>query len=231
MATNNNAPLADWSIGTLASRCQDETARFRKELTHDTRYCFELFRRAFEENSSEALEAIYQTYSQLVHYWVQQHPAFPALDLPAEYILFDSMSEFVLALRSKSFTDFPTLAAILAYCRRCVHTVIMLEARKKRVKTISAHNIEPVVPSDIDTKLMRQALWQRIEELLPDEADILLARLIFVQGLKPKEIVASFPGYWPQTNDVRVAYQRIKRRLQGDARLRQMLGVDTNVTI
>ena len=76
---------------------------------------------------------------------------------------------------------------------------------------------------NMDKKIILKQAWKRIEELLKNPKELLLARLIFTQHLKPGRICKEFPRVWKDTNEIRVDQQRIKRKLQKDDILKKIL--------
>jgi hypothetical protein len=138
------------------------------------------------------------------------------------------MAHFFLTMQG-NIQRFKSVPAILSYWQKCVNTVVLNHWRKKQVPTVAIEKIEKYTEDvDLDERLIQTATWQRVENLLPESKDRLLARLVFVQALKPKEIVEHYSAIWPQTNDVRVDRQRITRHLGSDSVLRQLLGRDEN---
>ena len=220
--------LNSWTVEDIAEHCRQHIEKYRHRLNHDLSYCLELFRRAFEEKSEEAFRLLYQTYVGLIYHWVYHHPYFSSLEMPADYYVADSMSHFFLTVQG-NFERFKSVPAILSYWQKCVNTVVLNHGRKKQVSTVPIEKIKKYAEEvDLDERLVQTATWQRVESLLPEYKDRLLARLVFVQALKPKEIVEHYSAIWPQTNDVRVDRQRITRRLGSDSVLRQLLGIDEN---
>jgi hypothetical protein len=218
--------LNSWTVEAIAERCQQHIQKYRHRLDHDLSYCLELFRRAFEEKREEAYTFLYQTYISLIYHWVYQHPYFASLDMPVEYYVADCMGHFFLTMRG-NFERFESVPAILRYWQKCVNTVLLNEVRKKRVATVPIENMERYVDEEgMDGRLIQTAIWQRVESLLPENKDRLLAHLVFVQGLKPKQIVEHYSALWSETNEVRVDRQRITRCLVADSVLRQLLRMD-----
>lgn len=160
--------------------------------------------------------------------WVVRHPLFPSLNLPAEYYIADSMSEFFLAMSKTSLDRFDSIGAIFSYWRKCVHSVLA-QAYRKQQKQILAHSIDnlslPSIGDRVDAQLDAATLWERIKELLEDD-DLLLARYALVQNLKPRQIAELAKNKWATANEVRVALQRVKRQLQRDPKLRLLLGIE-----
>ncbi len=218
--------LDDLSIDELAARCRGETAKYRRRGPHDPRYCFELFRLAFAQYDDQAFTAIYRIYLPLVYHWVHRHPSFAAIDDLAEDFVSDAMQRFYFAMRKGRFDRFENLPSVLNYLKRCVHTAIVCSQRN-RPATVRLENL-PDLPAGHNVERYFQAaeVWSLIEEVLPDQQERLLARLAYVQGLKPADIVEMYPDIWATTDDVRVWRYRIGRRLRRNVRLQRYLELD-----
>lgn len=218
--------LNSWPVDDIAEHCRQHIQKYRHRLNHDLSYCLELFRRAFEERSEEAFRLLYQTYIGLIYHWVYNHPYFSSLEMPADYYVADCMSHFFLSVQG-IFKHFESVPDLLKYWQKCVNSIVLNESRKKQVSAMPIEKIEKYPEKvDLDERLMQTAIWQRIKDLLPEDKDRLLAHLIFVQSLTPKQIVEHYLAIWPQTNDVRVDRQRITRHLSSDSELRQLLRID-----
>ncbi len=53
----------------------------------------------------------------------------------------------------------------------------------------------------------------------------LLAHCMFVEGLRPRQIVAAYPGSWRDEREVSVDAYRIRRLLRRDSQLRELFGL------
>ncbi|MBN1699259.1 MAG: hypothetical protein JW881_17195 [Spirochaetales bacterium] len=217
------------SITELKKKCGEQTRKFHKGEEHTTRFCFELFRRFFEENCDEAIAAVYAIYRPLISHWVKKHKYFDENFMDKDEVVFDSMSNFIFSLRRYPFTNFTSIGALLSYWRKCIHTVIMSYWRKNKR---SAMNIEDVSSlsgeTDYERQVIAKDIWARVRTVLCNPDDILLSRLIFVYNMKPRHIAREYPEKWKVPDDVRVNQQRIKRQLQKDEQLLQLLEAINN---
>ena len=219
-----------WSIDRLVEQCKTEIERFRKSLEHIDDYCYELFRRAFEDRNNEALASVYQVYYSFVMSWVHRHPAFDSGHMVDEYVVSDSMSQFIYNMRQKPLQDFPNVGAIMGYLKKCVHSAVIAERRQQE-----RHQFMEQVPDvmieqstgGIERQLMSAEIWDRIIQVLDDDEDVLLARLVFLQDLPPRAITDDYPHLWSDTNSVRVARQRITRKLRRDPIMVKMFDRDS----
>ncbi len=208
----------------LAQRCASETDKFTRQQTNDPQWCFELLRRALAERDMDAFTYVYRTYEGLVLSWVRHHSRFALTGENAEYFAGDAFRSFYFALAGAKFERFPTVAAILSYLKMCVHTSIAQYLRgKERADVLPfAEGVEPSSTPDLSESVVAAELWQHIVRLLPDERDQLLARCVFVLGLKPREICVAYRVHWSNERDVSVALYRIRRLLRSDATMQQI---------
>jgi hypothetical protein len=216
------------SVHELAARCAHETDLFNRRQPSDPQWCFELLRRALADGSSDAFTLVYQIYERQATHWVYNHPKFEHTGESAEYFASQALRSFYFALRGPKFERFPSLPQILSYLKLCVHTAIAQYVRDQQPYSTTPLAEEPSLSyqPDLDTRAVASELWQHICLLLPDERDRLLARLAFVQGLKPREIVVAFRHQWRNEREVSVALYRIRRTLRNDEELQRRIGTD-----
>lgn len=218
------------SVDALAGRCAQETERYRRREPSDGQFCFELLRRALADGLPEAFTRAYQIYERQVLAWVYSHGGFAQTGEEADFFTRGALSSFYFALRGPRFARFPALPPVLAYLKLCVHTAIAQYLRDQRPAASEPLDDEadaaysPELGQGVDAA----ELWAQVCRLLPDERDRLLARLIFVQDLKPRQIVAAAPGRWADEREVAVASYRIRRLLRADPALRRLAEGDGN---
>jgi len=221
--------LASLPLDQIAQRCAEETQKFRQRQPSDTQFCFELFRRALAEGLNEAFTQVYQIYEREVRNWVYQYHGFEQTGESADLFVNAGFSQFYFALRGPNFAKCPELPQLLAYLKTCVFSAIAQYVRRYQ-KDIDVEHIGPDwdVPTLSDSRddLAASEIWARICQLTPDEGDQLLAGCRFVEGLKPNEIVANYPGRWRDERKISVALHRIRQRLRRDPVLRQLLGLE-----
>ena len=211
-------------ITGLAERCRQETEKYFQKKKNNSCYCYVLFNKAFNENSDKALNFIYAIYRPLVISWIQGHPYRKKITSTEEELFFDSMSQFIFAIKQRSMKNFPSLSHILSYLHKCVHSVIITIWRKNSVYEQSFdENCSLTYEDRVDEKIILKQAWNRIEKILDNPKELLLAHLIFVQHLKPQKILKEYPRNWQDTNEIRVDCQRIKRKLQKDDVLGKIL--------
>jgi hypothetical protein len=218
--------MASLSVNDLAQRCEEETARFRRQQPNDPQFCFELMRRALFDGLADAFTRVYQICEPQVVHWVQSHTRLIQTGESADFFVSTALSNFYFALRGPKFAQFASLAHILSYLKLCTHTAIVQYLRDQRqtAETPLDEVNEPVHVPDLGSDLHASELWAHICRLLPSEEDRRMAHCVFVQDLKPAQIVQADPARWRNEREVSVALQRIRRILRRDAELRQWAG-------
>jgi len=229
------ADLASLSLSGVAHRCKQETERFFQRISSDTRYCFELFRRAIVDRTDLAWDLIYTQYSALVLGWVKQHAGFAACGEEAPHFANRSFEKMWSAMTPEKFTHSPDLSSLLSYWQMCVHSVITDHLRRKNRPGSDAPlpldgPQEPPGGSGTDTiiidEMEQQALWALIRKRLHNAREEQLLYYRFVLDLKPSEICTRFPEEFSNVNEIYLMLQNILARLRRDPELRKFLGDD-----
>lgn len=215
------------SVDELAQRCAEETEKFSRREANDSQFCFELLRLALADGLDDAFTRVYVVYERQVLNWVHKHQRFEQTGESAEFFAGMALRSFYFALRGPKFERFPTLQQVLAYLKMCVNTSIMQYIRDQQPgATMPLDDLtEAAHTPDLGMRADAAALWQLVAGVLPDERDRLLARCVFLLDLKPRQIIAAYPGLWGNERDVSVALYRIRRALRADPTLRREAGV------
>jgi hypothetical protein len=217
----------------LASLCAQETNLYFKHQNYDTRYCFELFRRAIEERSKAAWESICVQYQKLVTGWVIQHYAFAATREEAEYFVNGAFGKISGTLTADKFGKFSDLGYLLRYLKMCVHSVIMDYNRTVDYTALydwdeaTEEESEDLSPEEqaIDHS-DQQSLWELIRSRLHDDKERAVIEGSFVFDLKPQEIYEHFRGVFIDVDEVYRVKQNVISRLRRDSDLRKLLDLD-----
>lgn len=215
------------SIDTLAQRCAEETDKFNRRQPNDAQFCFELLRRALAEGSVEAFNRVYAIYERQVTNWVYSHSRFSQTGETPDFFASAALRTFYFALRGDKFERFPSLPQVLSYLKVCVHTAIAQYLRDQQpVPTTALDEVGDLAHTpDLGMRADAADLWTHISRLLPDERDRLLARCVFLQDLKPRQIMAAFPSQWSSEREISVALYRIRRALRNDTELQRRAGL------
>lgn len=221
---------AHLSTDELARFCATETEKFNRREPSDTQFCFELFRRALADGAPDAFTSVYRVYERQVQHWVVRHPQFTFAQESPEYFASQAWSKFFFALRGAKFAGFASLPQVLRYLRQCTFTAVTLYMRdQQRGQTISLEQQASIAQTpDLMERVDAEQIASRIAAILPNERDRLLAHCVFVEQLRPREIMQAYPGYWADERAISIDLYRIRRILRHDYTLRQLLGVSNN---
>jgi DNA-directed RNA polymerase specialized sigma24 family protein len=224
--------LASWNLAQLAQRCAVEQQLYRQHAPSDDRYCLELFLRAIKQRDERAWDVIYHQFSGTVLGWLRQHPYAHRLRNPDEHDdhITTAFRKFWLATASPGAAapHFPTLASVLAYLRSCLNSVVLDEMRQlqSRQREESLERSSPITedpsPEPLEELSRRslQELWPVIERALPDRRERRLVYLLFVQDLKPREVVEAAPDDFPTAQEVYRLTRNVLDRLRRNPALR-----------
>lgn len=224
MTSSSSTMLAPLSLEELIGYCRDDIAHYQRYGSSINAYPLELFGRAIAQGDQAAWASLWELYSPLVRYWVSRcAPSEIWLDgQEAESLTNAAFAKFSRALTPAKLASFPTTAAILAYLKRCVHSVVSDEARSHQARlaevSLDAITSEPVSDdptTEIISKLSAQELWHVIQEELTSEEERWLFFLSIIQDMKPREICAQQPHRFPTADYVlqkkRSLFQRLVR--------------------
>ena len=213
----------------VSRRCARESARYFHGQDHDTRYCFELFRRAFAQRDQGAWGRIYEIYQPLMAGWVQRHKAFPDSGEEVQYFINRSYERMWSAVTQEKFKHFDGLKSVLRYLKMCVGSVIIDHLRVQARLTLeeltdpvieAARRHDPTLEDRVLGRVGGEDLWERIEALGIDHQEHCVLYGSFVLGLKPRQLLEHYAGVF---DDIRQIY-RVKENLL--ARLRRNLDPD-----
>lgn len=225
-------------IALIAKRCEEETERFRRERASDSRFCFELFRRAVLDRGDQAWELILSAYRAQVLSWVRRHPAYPSLRDDAQDLADLAFERMWVALTPEKFRASATdLRAVLTYLQMCVNSVVQDRVRadrrrdhevdidaEDRLETEAGPTIDPA--DEALDNVRSQMLWREIQARLQDDRERIAMHESFLLGLKPQEIQARHPAAFREVVDVYRAKQNVILRLRRDPAFSAAFGAD-----
>ena len=227
------------SVESLAQHCAQETRLYFKNLEHDTKFCFELFRRAILERSNSAWEAIRAQYTALiakwVNHWADRHPDFPLASQEHEDFIEDAFIRFWHSFTPEKFARSQELKAVLKYLKMCVNSSISDTWRKmhreqfdqRLEKNDDGEESAPVNPGPTPEELIQNGeIWQLIKSRLKDEKEYTVVYASFHLGLSPREIIAEYPKVFRGINEVYQCKANVWARLARDSDLRKLLNLD-----
>ena len=230
-----NVQLTLLTLAGIAHRCAQETERFFQRLSHDPRYCFELFRRAVVGRSQRAWALVYDQYRPLVAGWVERHAAFAAGGEETQYFVNRAFEKMWRALTPEKFAGFPTLASLLRYLQVCVHSALLDRVRRAELDSISledklldkANLSEGRSEGDNPlARLHRQDLWAALVQRLKDDRERQVIYGSFVLGLKPRELHRHYRGAFRDVREIYRIKENVIARLRRDDELQKFFAGD-----
>jgi hypothetical protein len=217
-------------IGALIRRCIVESERFYRGQPHDTRFAYELFRRALVERNEVAWEHIYTHYSGLVESWVRRSGAFVGSGESSEYFVSLAFTRFWRAITPERFESFPTLPSLLHYLQLCAGCVVIDSVRAQSWSEMLPEESIPfdrAARTSPDEEAMervnRQEFWSYISSQLNDEAERVVVFDFFVMGMKPGDIYDHRQDLFTSVKDVYNVKRNVLGRLSRNSELRRML--------
>ncbi len=227
--THEPAPI-QMDLTTLMRRCATESERFYRGQQHDTRYSYELFRRALVERSEAAWEQLFLHYSGLVEGWVRRSGAFSSSGESSEYFVVGAFVKFWRAISPERFASFPTLASLLHYLQLCATSVVIDSVRAQSwAEMVPEDNVHQSIPSqhlpdeEAVRRVHRKEFWDLIDTQLNGEVERVVVYCSFVLGLTPRAIYAKREDLFGSVNDVYNVKRNVLGRLGRNTQLRQML--------
>lgn len=213
-----------FSLTDLAQKCREETDKFFKQVTHDVRYCFEIFRRAIEHRQDEAWEYIYVQYRPLFTSWITRHASFSNIEEELDDILNEVYLKAFNVLTPEKFRGFENLKSVLRYIQTIVSSVLF-----DRLRKVERHpDLVPLEDGDDEVlrggttesaetlasqEMFKHQAWQAIEAQLNNERERIVMLGLFSVGLKPREIQARYPDLFPGSKDVSRVKENVLLRL------------------
>ena len=223
--------LRSLTLADVAQRCARETEFFFQHQDHDSRYCFELFRRAILEHDQSAWEMIHIQYQPLVSGWIQRHPAFESSNEEVQYFVNRAFERIWAALKPAKFDRFSDLKPLLLYLKMCVHSVIVDHNRLTEQFVWNSQSEDPAVegiaheaaPEDqAMEQVYRQQFWEWINAQLHDEKERLVVYGSFVLTLRPRELYNQFQVMFSDVDEVYRIKQNVLARFRRDPEFRKL---------
>jgi len=218
------------SLTVLAHHCAAESEHFYRGRSHDTRFAYELFRRALVERDELAWEHVYTHYSSLVEGWVRRSGAFASCGESSEFFIGAAFTKFWRAMPPERFATFPTLAAVLQYLQLCTSSVVIDSVRAQSWSEMVSDEAlplgqQPHVSPDEQAldRVQRAEFWCTINTLLNDDAERAVVIGSFVLGLKPGEIYDNRPDLFETVGDVYNVKRNVLTRLSRNSELQSRL--------
>jgi len=216
--------LTSFSDQEIAEHCREESAK--RAPNPRPSYCFELFRRAIDNSSQAAWDAIHRQYQALIRDWIGSD------NVNREDLLQESYLKFFKAFQSKyTLAQFPNINTIIGAWRVITKNIVI---DFQRVKKPAIQGLDEMIESfqtpqtDADPSLNtqhfdQQRLIRYIQDQLKDEEERIVFEQRFEFDLKPAAIAKKYPHLFASAKAVSTVVERIKLRLKRDPIISQLL--------
>ncbi len=221
----NNLPQN--SLQEIIAGCEQEAQQERQQ---EKGHCFELFRRALDEQEPAAWTAIAEQYGRLMLGWVYAYPGNDFAPEEAEQLIHEALERFWRTLTSRSIqvaTSFEHIGALLKYLQQCVVATLLDQKRRaqrtarliERLQSTSIEGATYHVPSPEEhtierlqrtEQLQRVTQWMRVHVTDPLEQRLLY--LSYEEDLTPAAIAHQYPQEFSDAQMVRRMKERILKR-------------------
>ena len=217
-------------LPAVIQRCREETALYYQGRKHDARFCFELFRRAFEDENQGAWAAINKRYAAQIESWVRLFLNNNAKKEDVDDLVNGSLARFWAGI-VRGNLQFDSLARILAYLKKVTFSEVSDVGRKRKSDALKySGEFDLHAPSDDDPEETARAnvrakrFWEEILKRAKNEQERVYARLGWMLGYTPKQISAEKEDLFPSVDVVNQTRANYIARLRRDVELRALVG-------
>jgi hypothetical protein len=195
----------------------------------------ELFRRAIVERDHAAWHAVVELYRGVLATQTRKRAVRGLVAEDDGFCIDRAFQRFWAATRvggnrTKQFGD---LASVLKYLQMCLASVLLDEARaRRRAAWVSLDDLGTETPvggdpsEQVVSRLAQRELWNIVDDALKEPNERLIARLSFVGGLSPREILARHPERFTDVFHVYRSKRNMIERLRRSPSIREILCPD-----
>jgi DNA-directed RNA polymerase specialized sigma24 family protein len=197
--------------------------------TLDSRERFEVFHHALVDRDPEALANILAWYRPLMIAWARQKLArMPMIEESYDDIADEAFARAWFALVATGIGTFPNLAAVLAYLRTCVASVIAdrarAQSRSTRILTRMEVVMQPSPEQEVLAEINRAEVWSRINQHVVTEQEKIVVYKSIILSLPPRTILRQHPSLFNTIAEIYQIKRNLFDRLRRDNDLRQLFG-------
>lgn len=216
----------------LADLCKQQNAVFKKDkVASDSRYCYELIRRAIFriDDADKLFFEIYQPWLEKKIYLLCKGGEMVA-DLTQESFL-----RFFKYVTPETWGRFPSLAHLLGYLSKCSEAAVLNYYRE----TARQQEVEDPFPdteqlqgvsgakrpleNTFDQQQFQQHIWDCVKRNCKDAADYLLAEQLWMYGTKPDDLAHHFSEKFPHISDIYKRKRNLLDRIKRDSECQELL--------
>ena len=183
------------SLSALAERCMSQIEHYRRNEPHNDQYCLEIFYRAMVKHEPDAWEFLQRLFTPTVRAWMHNNPYRDdaCRHEPEENYVDDAFAR-VWQASIRNRLEFTSLGAALNYLKISLQGAVI-----DKLRAYSRPREVPLPDPGSDTYSVEEPatedeygsyeLWEIVKSLLPNKRERRLAYLMYVGGLKPREII------------------------------------------
>ena len=225
------ADLRDLPLEELRARAHAQELNYTRGEASDDGAGLELFRRAMEDANQDAWQVIIDVYRGLLAAQASRRVIRGLVVEDDGFCVDRAFQRFWRASQNGRLVhQFNDLASILKYLKMCLGSVLLDEARARRRQAwVSIDDVPPETcisgdpAAQVVSRMAGGELWAAINRELTDPQERLVARLSFVSGLSPREILSRHPEKFQDVFDVYRTKRNMIERLRRSAALRELL--------
>ena len=228
--TTVRADLREVPLDQLVAEARAQERRHARSEASDNAAGLELFRRALAEANEAAWHAIVEVYRGPLLAQAGRQAVRSLVIENDEFCVDRAFERFWCATRTGRIGQFNDLASIFKYLKLCLGSVLLDEARarhRRRDVSLDDASVDTCVGADpsarVIGRLAARELWQAIDRELVDGNERLVARLSFVAGLSPRQILVRNPDRFPDIVDVYRIKRNMVDRLRRSAAIQRLL--------
>lgn len=196
-------PLSSLTTAALANHCLREINLYHQGEHQSDSYCVELFRRATFHDDQDAWRAVQQCLGETVLRWIDRHPqrevACP-LDKEEHYVTqaFERFFQATVHQQVAFSTLSDALFSLRAYLNSALLDALRASSRSRAIFVPRDHEAE----QSGATISKQSEVWEMFRTLLPDMREQRLAFLLFHCGLRPMDIVRTYPQEFQDVKEI-----------------------------
>ncbi|MCP4537505.1 MAG: RNA polymerase sigma factor [Chloroflexi bacterium] len=215
----------------LAELCAEQTLLFEKEGASDSRYCYELIRRAVFgiEGAWEAIDAQYRPW---VHRKVARYCQGSPDDI--EELVQETLIRFLSTVTSDRWKKFPNLPRLLGFLGTCARNLALNHRRdeaqrRKRERAFPEDEWSSLPQAENPRHRLEYHQWQEqvrrcVSQKFPTPRDRRLVVLCWGYDLRPREIHAQYADEFPSMPELYKRIRNLKDRIRRDPDCAALLG-------
>jgi hypothetical protein len=215
------ADLSRLTLEALAAQCAQEAGAYLRGSC-DSRFGYELFRRAIQEGTPGAWDALVQIYTPFVAGWVARHPHYAQAHETVDFFVNGAFARLAYYMTAEKFQLARDLAAILKYLKLCAHSEIEEYVERLMISEQDPDQESPGEdrqPHFSEPDVDEMAFWQWIETRLHSTQERRVILGLFRLGLKPKELYNHFPNEFRDVCEIYRITENVLARLRRDPQM------------